>query len=346
LALPQLPKENMTEFDCILLTSFGGPEASEDVEPFLRNVANGRDIPAERLEEVQAQYGFFGGVSPINQQNRDLIAALEEELQSRNIELPIYFGNRNWDPYISDALQNIYDDGKRNVLALVTSAFGSYSGCRQYQEDLDLAVEGLNAEDLSVEKIRLFWNHPGFFEAMVQRLKSSISEIDNDTIQKTHLAFTAHSIPSAWMETNPYQWQLRDFASQLVDAVAPDMEWDLVFQSRSGPPTVPWLEPDIVDHLDSLSAQGVESVIIAPIGFVSDHMEVMFDLDTEAADHARSLGMKVTRTPTVGVHPTFVSGLGQLIEEKILNQTPLVAFGEPWICQPGCCSVAKRPSSR
>ena len=174
----------MTEFDCILLTSFGGPEASEDVEPFLRNVANGRDIPAERLEEVQAQYGLFGGVSPINQQNRDLITALEEELMARNIELPVYFGNRNWDPYISDALQNIYEDGKRKVLALVTSAFGSYSGCRQYQEDLDLAVEGLNAEDLSVEKIRLFWNHPGFFEAMTQRLKSSISEIDNDTIQE------------------------------------------------------------------------------------------------------------------------------------------------------------------
>ena len=336
----------MTEYDSILLTSFGGPEAPEDVEPFLRNVANGRDIPAERLEEVQAQYGLFGGVSPINQQNRDLIAALEKKLRSRDIELPIYFGNRNWEPYISDALHNLYDDGKRRVLALVTSAFGSYSGCRQYQEDLDLGVKNLGADDLFIDKVRPFWNHPGFFEAMVQRLKSSFSGIDSSTLQETRLAFTAHSVPVAWMETNPYQWQLTEFASRLVDAVAPDMQWDLVFQSRSGPPSVPWLEPDIVDHLDSLTLQGVKSVIITPIGFVSDHMEVMFDLDTEAMDHALALGMKVTRTPTVGVHPDFVSGLCQLIEEKLTGQTPLVAFGEPWVCQPGCCSVAKRPASR
>lgn len=336
----------MTEFDCILFTSFGGPEAPEDVEPFLRNVANGRDIPAERLEEVQAQYGLFGGVSPINQQNRDLIAALGKELRSRNIDLPIYFGNRNWEPYISDAFHNLYDDGKRRVLALVTSAFGSYSGCRQYQEDLDLGVKKIGADDLFVDKVRLFWNHPGFFEAMVQRLKSSFSDIDDNSLQETRIAFTAHSVPTAWGETNPYQWQLTEFASRLADAAAPDMHWDLVFQSRSGPPSVPWLEPDIVDHLDSLSSQGVKSVIIAPIGFVSDHMEVMFDLDTEATDHARTLGMKVTRTPTVGVHPLFVSGLCQLIEEKLTGHSPLVAFGEPWVCQPGCCSVAKRPASR
>ena len=335
----------MTEFDAVLLTSFGGPEGPEDVEPFLRNVAKGRDIPEKRIREVEAQYGLFGGVSPINKQNRDLIKALKSDFHANGLKIPIYFGNRNWEPYVADTLQQLYEDGKRNILAVVTSAFGSYSGCRQYQEDLDAAVKGLGVTDLNIEKIRLYWNHPGFFQAMCEQLRHTLSLLSPEDRDQTRIVFTAHSIPTAWDRSNPYKSQLNKFAYQLANTVAPELEWDLAFQSRSGPPSVPWLEPDILDHLDFLEGEGVNSVVITPIGFISDHMEVMFDLDTEAVTHAQKLDIKVLRTHTVGTHPDFVSGLRQLIQERINNLDPLAVFDEPWVCTPTCCSVAQRPSS-
>ena len=248
----------MSDFDAILLTSFGGPEKSDDVRPFLENVTSGRNIPPERLAQVQEQYDLYGGVSPINQQNRELIAALQAELRTNGIDIPVYFGNRNWGPYIKDTLDDLYADGKKNVLALVTSAFGSYSGCRQYREDIANALAQINAKDLYVEKVRLYWNHPGFFEAMCDRLSSTLDSIDLENAGQVQIIFTAHSIPSSWEMSSPYRSQLLEFSQSLSTAVAPDLAWDLVFQSRSGPPSVPWLEPDIIDHLDALKTSGAE----------------------------------------------------------------------------------------
>ncbi|MEG3587099.1 MAG: ferrochelatase [Actinomycetota bacterium] len=337
----------MNDFDAILLTSFGGPEQNSDVKPFLKNVAAGRDIPLERLAQVEEQYALYGGASPINQQNRELIAALQVELNANGIHIPVYLGNRNWVPYIKDTLGDLYDDGKRNILALVTSAFGSYSGCRQYQEDLDNALAQINEHDLYVEKVRLYWNHPGFFEAMCDQLSSTLESIDIGKAGRVQLIFTAHSIPSAWEISSPYRSQLLEFSKSLSTVVAPDLAWDLVFQSRSGPPSVPWLEPDIIDHLDALKASGTDCVVITPIGFVSDHMEVMYDLDNQAISHAAKLGMESRRTPTVGTHPAFVRGLRQLIQEYLEARSPLVAFGEPWTCNPNCCPITQqRPPSR
>jgi len=337
----------MSDYDAILLTSFGGPEKSDDVRPFLENVASGRNIPPERLSQVQKQYDLYGGVSPINQQNRELIAALQAELNTNGIDIPVYFGNRNWDPYIKDTLDDLYADGKKNILALVTSAFGSYSGCRQYREDIEKALTQINAKDLYVEKVRLYWNHPGFFEAMCDRLSSTLDSIDLENAGQVQIIFTAHSIPSAWEMSSPYRSQLLEFSKSLSTAVAPDLAWDLVFQSRSGPPSVPWLEPDIIDHLDALKTSGTNCVVITPIGFVSDHMEVMYDLDNQAISHAEELGMESRRTPTVGTHPAFVRGLRQLIEEYLDASPPLVAFGEPWTCNQNCCPPSQqRPPSR
>jgi len=337
----------VTEFDSILLTSFGGPEESKDVKPFLENIASGRNIPPERLAQVEEQYGLYGGVSPINHQNRELIAALQVELSSNGIHLPIYFGNRNWKPYLKDTLRDLYNDGKRNVLALVTSAFGSYSGCRQYQEDLEKAVVSLKVKDLHIKKARLYWNHPGFFEAMCDRLSSTLQSIDMKNVGRVRIIFTAHSIPATWEKSSPYRSQLLDFSKTLSETVAPDLDWDLVFQSRSGPASVPWLEPDVIDHLGTLQSLGTDLVVITPIGFISDHMEVMYDLDNKAVSHAKNLGMASRRTPTVGTHPAFIKGLRQLIEEHLGDQAPLVAFGESWTCTPTCCSISKqRPALR
>ncbi len=339
MVLPELPGEAVTEFDAILLTSFGGPEGSDDVEPFLRNVASGREIPEKRLIQVKEQYGLFGGISPINQQNRELIEALREELDKNGIPLPIYFGNRNWKPFLKDTIEVLHREGKRNVLALVTSAFGSYSGCRQYQEDLQNAISEAGAHDLKMQKIRLYWNHPGFFAAMQSILSSALLSLDDGITESTRLVFTAHSIPSAWEEFSPYKSQLLDFAESLSASVASDLRWDLAFQSRSGPPTIPWLEPDILDHLETLDPATTSQVVLIPIGFLSDHMEVIYDLDNQALPHAETLGFKALRTPTVGTHPEFVTGLRQLIEEKVGGKEPLVAFGEIWECSAKCCSI-------
>lgn len=323
-----------SDTDALLLFSFGGPEGPDDVMPFLRNVTRGRNVPDERLEEVAAQYERFGGVSPINGQNLALIDALRSELAGAGIDLPVYFGNRNWTPFVADALADIAADGHRRVLALVTSAFGSYSGCRQYREDLAGAVAELDVDDLVVTKIGPYWNHPGFLDAATDRVRDAIGRTQGDN---PRLVFTAHSIPAAWLATSPYVDQLQAAARHIGDRAAPGLDHDLVFQSRSGPPQVPWLEPDIVDHLEAVAAGGVTEVVVFPLGFVSDHMEVMFDLDTQAAEAAAELGVAMVRAATVGTHPAFVRGLREIVESHLSGRAQLSVVGEPWPCPEGCC---------
>ncbi len=324
--------------DALLLVSFGGPEGPDDVIPFLENVTAGRGIPRERLAVVGAHYELFGGVSPINQQNRDLLAALRAELDRTGIDLPLYWGNRNWHPLLVDTLAEIAADGHRRVLAIVTSAFGSYSGCRQYSEDLAGAVAGLDPAP-EVHKARLYWNHPGFLDAMADRIAMTLDGLDGSRRERAQLVFTAHSVPAAWTASSPYVDQLRTAAEHLAGRAGADHRWDLVFQSRSGPPHVPWLEPDVNDHLEDLAARGIDTVVVIPVGFVSDHMEVVYDLDTEAAATAERLGLTMVRAGTVGTHSSFVTALRQLVEEALDRGPVLATVGEPWPnpCPSGCC---------
>ncbi|MBG01058.1 MAG: ferrochelatase [Acidimicrobiaceae bacterium] len=336
----------MPEYEAILLFSFGGPESKEDVIPFLQNVTAGKPVPLERLKEVQAQYDLFDGISPLNQQNRELIIAIEEELTRHGLELPIYFGNRNWVPFLQDTVNQIVEDGHRKVLALVTSAFGSYSGCKQYQQDIGTAVKNAQADDLVIDKVRLFWNHPKFFSAVAAQIEKVLSSIETPRREKTKLVFTAHSIPEAWAETSPYTSQLTSISQELSTRIAPDLNWDLVYQSRSGPPSVPWLEPDIVDYIDLLDTNKVDTLVVVPIGFLSDHMEVKFDLDMQAAGSARDRGIEMLRVSTVGVNKTFVSMIRELIQEAIFEDEPAVEFGEPWKCTPTCCAITESSNAR
>ncbi len=317
--------------DAILLLSFGGPEGPDDVIPFLENVTRGRGVPRERLAEVAEQYELFGGVSPINDQNRSLLDALRSELVRRDIDLPVHWGNRNWDPFVEDTMATLAADGHRRVLALATSAYSSYSACRQYLEDIERARACVGDGAPQVDKIRPYWNHPGFLDATVDRIRTAVA----DAPDCSRLVCTAHSIPISMASTSDYESQLRHVGGHVAAALGLD-EWDLVFQSRSGPPQVPWLGPDIVDHLETLATGGVDAVVVAPIGFVSDHMEVQFDLDTQAAEAAERLGMTMVRAPTVGTHPTFVSGLVDLIEMH------LAGGGDA--CAAGCCPAPARPS--
>jgi ferrochelatase len=330
----------MPKYDAILFVSFGGPEAKEDVLPFLENVTEGKSVPPQRLVEVQAQYDLFGGVSPINQQNRELIAALDEELQQHGLNFPIYFGNRNWKPFLQDAIEQLVADGHRKVLAFVTSAFGSYSGCRQYQEDIQIAVDNAHAKNLAIDKIRLFWNHPRFFEAVADQLQKTLQKVAPEKEPSTRVIYTAHSIPASWSTGSPYLSQLQSFSKEISELVAPGFSWDLVFQSRSGPPSTPWLGPDILDYLNQLDPKVVDTIVVTPIGFISDHMEVQFDLDTQAAKCAYELGIQMFRTPTVGTHQSFVAMIRELVEEASEEAESAIAFGEPWKCSPDCCDIA------
>lgn len=331
-------------YDAVLLHSFGGPEGPDDVVPFLRNVTRGRDIPTERLIEVGSHYAQFGGVSPINAHNRALQAAIQTALDAQGLDLPVYWGNRNWHPLLGETLDEVLSDGHRRVLAIVTSAFGSYSGCRQYRDELDEAVSTRSNTGLVIDKVRPFWNHPGFLDAMADRLGTAWSALDSNDHDDTALVFTAHSIPTAWVPTSPYVSQLEAAAAHLAERACAGQRHDLVFQSRSGPPAVPWLGPDVSDHLEALAAGGVGRAILVPLGFVSDHMEVVYDLDTVAAQRAAELDMELTRVPTVGTHSTFVNGLVSLVEEACAGAPPLAVLGAPWTCPSGCCAVPKRPS--
>src|SRR5208283_3960407 len=293
-------------YDAILVTSFGGPERPDDVMPFLENVLRGKNVPRERMMEVAEHYYHFGGKSPINDQNRQLIAALEAELTQHGLRLPIYWGNRNWHPMLADTLRRMKADGVRRALAFVTSAYSSYSGCRQYREDIARAQEAAGEGAPIIDKIRAFHNHPGFVEAVADRVKESLGSIPQDRREAAHLIYTAHSIPTAMAQGCDYEKQLRE-TSRLVAEKLGRKEWRLVYQSRSGPASQPWLAPDILDCLREIKALGGSSdVVIAPIGFLSDHMEILFDLDTEARELCAELGLHMERADTAGTHPRFI----------------------------------------
>lgn len=333
-------------YDAVLLVSFGGPEGPDDVMPFLDNVTRGRGVPSERLEEVATQYDSFGGVSPINAQNQALLAALRAELDRRGRDIPLVWGNRNWSPYIEETVRELTEAGHHRVLALATSAYSSYSACRQYLEDIERARAAAGDGAPIIDKVRPYWNHPGFVLAMVERVQAAIERVDPAERTRARLVFTAHSIPLSMASTSDYEAQLRDGAAMVSDRLDVDMGWDLVFQSRSGPPQVPWLEPDIVDHLRTIHAEGINHVVVVPIGFVSDHMEVQYDLDTQAADVAAELGLTMVRAGTVGTHPLFVRGLVDLLDEHLVGSEvkALGALGpRQHPCRPGCCPAPSRP---
>ncbi|MER7752877.1 ferrochelatase [Kitasatospora sp. NPDC097643] len=359
-------------YDALLLLSFGGPEAPEEVVPFLENVTRGRGIPKERLTEVGKHYFLFGGVSPINEQNRELLAALRKDFAEHGLDLPVYWGNRNWAPYLVDTLREIAADGHRRVAVLATSAYAGYSGCRQYRENLadalaTLAEEGLPAP--RVDKLRHFYNHPGFVEPMIDATVAALAQLPAGVRDGARLAFTTHSIPDAMAETSgapddpargrpggAYVAQHLDVARLIAEAVAArtgvaDRPWELVFQSRSGAPHIPWLEPDICDHLEAQQADGAPAVVMVPIGFVSDHMEVKYDLDTEAVAKAAELGLPVARAATVGADPRFTAAVRELVQERAavergedVTRCALGALGPSHdLCAVACCPNPRAP---
>ncbi len=327
-------------YDALLVLSFGGPEGMDDVSPFLENVTRGRGVPRERLLEVAGHYEHFGGVSPINAQNLALIDALEAELAAHGHTLPIYFGNRNWHPLLADTMARMQSDGVKRALVFVTSAFSSWSGCRQYREDIVRAIDALGGEAPDFEKIRIFYNHPGFLEPVAELIGEALDRFPAERRAGVEVVFTAHSIPLAMAGRSAYEAQLTD-AMGIVADLAGVAKYRLAYQSRSGAPHVPWLEPDISDVLDTLHAEGKTDVVVCPIGFISDHLEVLFDLDEEAAGHAASLGMTYERAATVGTHPRFVAMIRELIEERMQANPVRLTLGScPPVhdnCPIDCC---------
>ncbi|MEU1993880.1 ferrochelatase [Nocardia gamkensis] len=346
--------------DALLLLSFGGPERPEDVMPFLENVTRGRGVPRERLEAVAEHYLHFGGVSPINALNRDIIAAVEAELSAAGLELPVYFGNRNWHPMVEDTVARMAADGVGSALVFPTSAWGGYSGCLQYHEDIVRARAAFGAGAPELLKLRQYFDHPLLIEAFADAIRAARDQLAAGQRAAARLVFTAHSIPvSADAAAGPpadggrlYSRQVAD-AARLCAAATGFTDYDVVWQSRSGPPQVPWLDPDIVDHLDDLAAKGVEAVVVCPVGFVSDHLEVIWDLDNEAAQKAAELGMGFARAATPGTDPRFAKLIVELVSEQLRGIQPrrlgsvpgygCTRDGEP--CAVGCCAVARRPTT-
>ena len=365
-----------TAYDAILLAGFGGPEGQDDVIPFLRNVTRGRGIPDERLEEVAHHYRHFGGVSPINAQNRALKAALEAELQRRGIDMPVLWGNRNWDPYLADAFKEAADKGYGKLIAIATSAYSSFSSCRQYREDYARVLDETGLIDtIQIDKVRQFFDHPGFVQPFVDGVRDglarAIAENDGlDVATELRILFSTHSIPSTdaaksgpdfrgFGDGGAYAAQHEAVAQVVLDQAWAELteqpehahlqgttkpEWKLVYQSRSGPPTQPWLEPDINDYMnEELKGGPTRAVLIVPLGFVSDHMEVMWDLDEEATETAGELGYWSLRTQTPGIDPAYVAGLVDLVLERVngvpTSERPHVTDIGPWydVCRPGCC---------
>lgn len=350
-------------YDALLLAGFGGPEGQDDVIPFLRNVTRGRGIPDERLEEVAHHYRHFGGVSPINSQNRVLRAALSAELDRRGIDLPVYWGNRNWAPFLEDAVSDAAAHEHHRLLAVATSAYSSFSSCRQYREDFARTLDTLDlAGTVTIDKVRQFFDHPGFVDSFVPGLLDALRSFLSEGIEPsaTRVLFATHSIPTVdALNSGPrdvdfgpegaYGAQHRAVAEAVMRMIteaedaATGIDWELVYQSRSGPASQPWLEPDVCDRIAELPAEGVRAFAIVPIGFVSDHMEVMWDLDTEALEAAEAAGVRAVRTPTPGADPVFVSGIVDLVEER-MAAVPAPARPRrtdlgPWfdVCRPGCC---------
>jgi ferrochelatase len=306
----------VSRYDALLVLSFGGPEKHEEVIPFLENVLRGRNVPRERMLEVAEHYYHFDGRSPINDQNRALIAALKE-----TVKIPVYWGNRNWHPMLADTVRQMREDGIRHAIAFVTSAFGSYSGCRQYAEDVERARAAVGEGAPEIARIRPFSAHPAFIETMTDRVRAAIAEAPEG-----RLIFTAHSIPVSMAQSSPYVDELNCACAAVASAVGRN-NWKLVFQSRSGPASQPWLEPDICDYLREIRSD----VVIAPIGFLSDHMEVIYDLDTEARAVCEELGVKMARAGTVGTHPAIIRMIAESIEQ------------ETGACLATCCAPPTRP---
>lgn len=310
-------------YDAVLLVSFGGPECTDDVIPFLENVLRGRNVPRERMLEVAEHYYQFGGRSPINDQCRALMAALRD-----HVSLPVYWGNRNWHPLLADTMRQMAADGVKRAVAVATSAYSSYSGCRQYIENIAAARAAVGEGAPVIDKLPPFWGHAGFVEANADRVSDALAKIPEERRAEARLVFTAHSIPVSMATHCRYEEQLVETAKR-VSARVPHVDWDLVWQSRSGPPSQPWLEPDILDHLATLAADGVKDVVVSPIGFMSDHMEVLYDLDDEAAKLAAQLGLNLVRAGTAGTHPAMIAMLKELIEGPVV------------VCPEGCCPGPK-----
>ncbi len=332
-------RETLQTYDAILLIAFGGPEQPADVLPFLENVLRGRNVPRERMLEVAEHYYHFGGVSPINGQMRELVPLLEAELRERGPRLPVYWGNRNWHPMLADTLRKMRDDGVRRAVAFVMSAYSSYSGCRQYLEDIARSREMVGPGAPEIDKLRLFYNHPGFIEPMAERVREALNMLSGAA-----LVFTAHSVPVSMAASSQYEAQLQE-ACRLVSERADRTEWRLVYQSRSGPPSQPWLGPDIGADLRELHTAGTRDVVIAPIGFISDHLEVLYDLDTEARALCDELGLNMERAATVGNHPTFVSMIAELARERMGDAEArwLGDLGPSAdVCEPDCCAPPRR----
>ncbi|MEU9377243.1 ferrochelatase [Streptomyces sp. NPDC048255] len=362
-------------YDALLLLSFGGPEGPDDVVPFLENVTRGRGIPRERLKEVGQHYFGFGGVSPINGQNRRLLDALRKDFAEHGLDLPVYWGNRNWAPYLTDVLREMAADGRRRIAVLATSAYASYSGCRQYRENLADALAALADEGVTelprVDKLRHYFNHPGFVQPMTDGVLASLESLPAEVRDGAHLVFTTHSIPVAAADTSgpagehtsggeggAYVRQHLDVARVIAEAVRAEkgtaLPWELVYQSRSGAAHIPWLEPDICDHLEALHAAGALAAVMVPIGFVSDHMEVLYDLDTEATAKAAELGLPIARSATVGDDPRFAAAVRELVLERAaaergepVERCALGLLGPSHdLCAVGCCPArAPRPAA-
>ena len=348
-------------FDSILFSSFGGPDGQEDVIPFLRNVTRGRGIPDERLEEVAGHYRALGGRSPITEQNRAMIASLQVELAARGIDMPVYFGNRNWEPYNADAVTALHADGRRHALGLVTSAYSSYSSCRQYREDFAMVLEetGL-ADEVTIDKVRVYFNHPGFLDPVADGLEQALRSLGDagHDVDRIAVLFSTHSVPLSMAEASGPEetrvegssgWYVAQhlaacrYVMDRVDDALPQLpSWRLVYQSRSGAPHIPWLEPDVNDVIEEIAEQrSADAVVVVPIGFVTDHVEVIWDLDTEAKETAQEHGLAFERVATSGTDPRFIKALADLVQERLDPAFPrqeVTDFGPtPDVCGANCC---------
>ncbi len=330
--MPEMPQ-------AVLILSFGGPECRADVIPFLENVLRGKNVPRERMLQVAEHYYDFGGRSPINDQNRELIAALSRELADHGVDLPVYWGNRNWHPLLPDTMRQMVNDGVDRAVVFVTSAFSSYSGCRQYLEDMDGALFQVSPSSLRLEKLPAFCNRTGFIDAVSERVQEAFAQIPKERRAAAGLLFTAHSIPMSMAETSPYVGQLTGACAEVAERIG-HSQWELAYQSRSGPPSQPWLEPDIAEALRRFREQRGPGgdVVVSPIGFISDHMEVLYDLDTEAKALASELQLNMVRAATPGIHPRFVSMIREMIVERISGAAPYSR------CAPDCCPAPRRPA--
>jgi protoporphyrin/coproporphyrin ferrochelatase len=342
------PALNRNGYQALLVLSFGGPNQPDDVIPFLENVLRGRNVPRERMLEVAEHYYHFGGKSPINEQNLALIDALRADLDANGLtDFPIYFGNRNWHPLLEDTMRQMARDGIHKALCLTTSSFSSYSGCRQYRENIAGAAGNIGPEAPRLDKIRVWYNHPHFIEASADRVREALTHLSDSKSKDALLVFTAHSIPSAMAETCNYEKQLSESCRLVAESLG-GRDYVLVYQSRSGPPQQPWLEPDIGDFIRERAAAGDRRPLaIVPIGFVSDHMEVMFDLDEEARQICDEEKVPMVRAASVGTHPRFVEMLRLLVEER-LSENPLrLAIGDfppnHDVCPENCCPPMRRP---